>query len=311
MVINTHTNVTSTVSYTTTADATAGTSTDVLITKVSSFSPYGMCPYQMSPLCGTSGGTGFAINTAAGKSNGNQTLNIALNIVKSSLAGVESHQMATCRIYGSMIELTPVYEEMYLTNKIKVVLYNDNLFFSGSLNNKAPGDNVNQIITNGLSRLRTLIIYSFMTSTANGDQTSSATQASNLTPQNSCFSSEPGTLSPYASIIDFNVSLSGRPIYQQNKVYNFENYLDECRGNSINGALAHGLNSGLLSQYDHDSLYGYVVVDLKRHNASDDDISKSVQLQFKNNSKYTMDYIVHIEYEKQINLDCELGSLVM
>ena len=305
LVVNTHTNCTATIGYTTTVNSAAGTlDGTVKVTTVSSFTPYGILPFQISPLSGSGGGSGLSFDTAVASNSG--VLNAALTIAKTTIStAFEAHPLTTCRIYGSMIEMTPIYEEMYLTNKIKIVNYNDVLTFNGGLlTNQKNGDQINCIITNGLSRLRRLIMYTFINPAHNG--------VSGISPMASPFASEPGTLSPYCSISNFNVSLSGKPIYQQNKMYNFENFLEECRGsNAINGGLVTGLCNGLISQYDHDSLYGYVIVDLKRHDASEDNISKSVQLQFTNASPFTCDYIVHIEYEKQLNLDVELGTLIL
>ena len=101
-------------------------------------------------------------------------------------------------------------------------------------------------------------------------------------------------------------------MYPEPKTYRYLNFLEESHGgNSIDGALVNSLSSGLLSQHDYDTTYGVVVVDLSRHDVSQDDIAKSVSVSFNNGSVVTMDYICIISYARQLNVNIETGSLVL
>ena len=304
LVINTNTNITINQTVTNTGTITATTIN----------SPFGVNPVMLSPLAltGHSTGDGFIVSAAA------NTITTTLQIVGANQANVTCHPMNQCRIYGSLIEMTPQYETMYLQNKVKKIIYNDILTYNNILNvtgtqtfnvttgawDNTTGGQVNTTLTPGLSRLRRLTIFPFISASANGRLASGV--------MNSPYASEPGTCSPYCAITDFNVMLSGQVIYNQNKRYAFENYLEECRpAHSINGGLCCGLSSGLLSQMDHDSSYGFITVDLSRHNKEADNISKSVQVVFTNASKFACDFICIIEYEKEINVDVELGAIIL
>jgi hypothetical protein len=294
---------------------TINTNTNIIITQTiaaaanvigttSVSSPFGTNPVMISPFCSTtttSTGDGYVVNTTAATVI-TTTLRIATGQTNST-----PHQLNQCRIYASLVEMTPIYESTYLSNKIKTFVYNDSMSFN-NINNVLPNSTINALLTPGLSRLRRLIIFPFYTATANGLQTS----MNNVGPMNSPYASEPGTCSPYCAISNFNVFLSGQNVYSQAKTFNFEKFLDESRTSlSINGGLCLGMSSGLISQFDHDSAYGMITVDLSRRDQSADSISKSVQVSFTNSGAYACDYICIIEYEKSISVDVENGAIVI
>ena len=131
-------------------------------------------------------------------------------------------------------------------------------------------------------------------------------------PMNSPYASEPATCSPYCGVSNLNVFLSGQNVYSQSKNFNFEKFLDESRTSlSINGGLCIGMSSGLISQLDHDSGYGFITIDLSRRDQSVDSVSKSVQVQFTNSGSLATDYVCIIEYEKSISVDIENGAIVI
>jgi hypothetical protein len=199
--------------------------------------------------------------------------------------------------------MTPALERQYLSSPVKKMLYNDILTYN-NIQNIASGASVNSLLTPSLSRLRTLYIFPFITKSANGTLA--------IHPMNSPWDSAPGTCSPFSYISNLNVQLSGINIYLENKSYRFQNFLEETRPkNSINGGLQLGLSSGLISQSFFDSNYPVVTIDLSRHPMESDDIAKSVSVSFTNQASKAMDYICIIEYEKQLNLNVEVGAIVI
>jgi hypothetical protein len=129
---------------------------------------------------------------------------------------------------------------------------------------------------------------------------------------NSPFDGAPGNLCPYAYLTNLQVQLSGMNIYQEVKSYRFSNFLEEIRPkNSINGGLLAGLSNGLIDENYYNTSYPVVVVDLSRKNAEDDDIAKSVLVSFINSSKQKLDVLAIIEFEKCININVEIGSIVL
>jgi hypothetical protein len=297
LVINTNTNV-----YSSITCAINGGNVVTAQTQISFQSPNGVVPFMVSPACHEAEapirtGLRFDDNT------GSETYTVSLEIARSRTAGVTPHPLSQCRIYASMVTMTPMYEEIYLKNKLKRVLYTDYLSYSGgALTNISVNNSINHILTSGVSRLRKLIIYPFINQSENNG----------VPVISSPFTTEPATCSPYCSLSQFNVSLSSSPIYEQNQNYNFENYLHEVYPcGAINGGLTLGMNSGLISQHDFDTAYGMVVVDLSRHLPSEDDISRSVSIQFTNKNRFPIDVICLIVYEKELTIDCELGALVI
>jgi hypothetical protein len=132
-------------------------------------------------------------------------------------------------------------------------------------------------------------------------------------PMNSPFSSSPGTTGFQAGITNLNVLVSGQCIYASNYMYGFEEWLQEVRGcNSLNGGIPLALSSGLLSQNDWENGFRYGFVDLSRRmSQSNDDISRSLQLNFVNSASYMMDYHIIVCYEKQIQISTSTGALII
>jgi len=211
--------------------------------------------------------------------------------------------------------MSPIWEEKYFSMvPTKKVLYNDILTFQTL--NVAAGGQVSQILTNGVSRARYLLIYPFLASSINGS--TNITDAANIgqvlgTPMNSPFTSCPSTTCPQAAITNANILLSGSNLYQSNINYNFEHYLQEVRAsNSINGGLSLGMSSGLLSQSDFENGYRIHYFDLSRKvSQASDDISRSLQVVFTNASKVSMDYYYVIGYCREIQISTSTGSLVI
>ena len=266
-------------------------------------------PLMMSPI---GAGEGFVV--------GNTTsITMGLGIAKSfNTATTYSHPISTCRFYARMCEMTPTAEEAYLSAvPTKTILYNDILSYQAL--NQASSSNVSQILTNGVSRPRYLLIIPQMAGTINGSAVASL--ASNFaagigplgTPMNSPFSSSPGTTAPQASITNLNVLVSGQNIYQSNYMYGFEEFLQEVRGsNAINGGISMGLSSGLLSQNDWENGYRFCYVDLSRRiSQPNDDISRSIQVLFTNSANYACDYYVIVGFEKSVTISTSTGSLII
>eukprot|EP01031_Cornospumella_fuschlensis_P050889 gene50889-62241_t len=170
--------------------------------------------------------------------------------------------------------MSPVAEDKYFSMMpTKRVVYNDILSFQSL--NVAPGGTVNSILTNGVSRLRYLLMVPQISASINGSATLTAvSDPAHLigSPMNSPFSSSPATTAPQATVGNFNVILSGSNLFQNNFQYGFEHFMQEVRGaNSLNGGVPYALSSGLLSQTDWEQSYLYVYVDLSRRDSTADD----------------------------------------
>jgi len=278
------------------------------VTTYSTTSQNGTFPCMLSPSLSTSGSV---LNGATG-------VTVSLGIGK-SVSGVYSHPtMTQCRIYANTFEMSPMYQEKYLEMvPTKKVVYNDILSFQ--VLNVARGGNFSQILTNGISRPRYLLLVCQIaaaihgTATLNTDTAYTAGVGQLGSPMNSPFSSSPATTAPYCGISNFNVLISGSALYQSNINYGFEHWLQEIRGsNAINGGTALGLSSGILSQQDYESGYRFVYVDLSRKSSiSQDDVSRSIQIIGTNSAQYPMDIYAIIGYEREFTVSTGTGSLVI
>ena len=301
LTINTNTNITSTISFGNITDG-GGNVIGKSYTNCITSSPNGICPYMLSP-----------INTPNNGFNVDLTSNTTGCIVKcaisnSGASNAISHPLKTCQIIGSLVDLNAIYERSYLEQKIKTFDYSDIMAYD-TIKNVAPNANVNQLLTPGLSRMRRIIIIPMVS--ASGSSMTSVNPLA-IRPMNSPFTSEPGTCSPYCPITNLNIMLSGSCVYQQNKMYSYQNFLEELRGDgNINGGLSVGLSSGLINQMMHDANYGFIVVNLTHHKSEEDSISKSCTLMLTNASQWSLDLLCIIEYEKTISVDVEIGAIVM
>ena len=266
-------------------------------------------PLMLSPI-GT--GEGFV-------QSGATSVTMGIGIAKSHNTSTSyTHPVSTCRLYCKVAEMTPTAEEAYLSAvPTKTILYNDILSYQSL--SIASGSNVSQILTNGVSRPRYLLIVPQLAGTINGSATGNLTTSYSAgvgqlgTPMNSPFSSSPGTTASQASITNLNLLVSGQTIYQSNYMYGFEEFLQEVRGsNALNGGISLGLSSGLLSQNDWENGYRFCYVDLSRRvSQPNDDISRSIQVIFTNTANVAMDYFYIIGYEKQLTLSTSTGSLII
>ena len=269
-------------------------------------------PCMMSPLA-TGNGASLA---------GTSSATLSLGIGKSFQGSTSfSHPtMSTCRIYAPVYDMTPQAEQQYFSVvPTKKIQYNDILSFSTF--GIASGGQVSQILTNGVSRPRYLLVIPQMAGSVHGSIASAVsstftagTVTSALgTPMNSPFSSSPATTCPLSAVTNFNVLVSGTNIYQSSYQYGYESFLQEVRGcNSINGGIPLGLSSGLIDQISWENGYRTYFVDLSRRvSQANDDVSRSIQVVFTNSSPVAMDYYYIVAYERELQISTSTGALVI
>ena len=266
-------------------------------------------PCMISPLTTANG----AVLTGA------QTATLSLGIGKSFQGSTSfSHpSMSTCRVYAPVYDMTPQAEQQYFSVvPTKQIKYNDILSFQSL--SIASGGQLSQILTNGVSRPRYLLVIPQIAAAVHGSAV--ATIGTSYTagkllgsPFLSPFSSSPATTCPLATVSNFNVLVSGSNIYQSSYQYGFEEFYQELRGcNSINGGIPLGLSSGLIDQTNWESAYRYMFVDLSRRvSQANDDVSRSIQVVLTNTSPVMMDYYFIIGYEREISISTSTGALVV
>lgn len=248
----------------------------------------------------------------------------------SSAVSAYQSGLQSCRVYAPSIEMNPEKALRYLEDhKIQEVRYNDVLAMT--LLGVAPNSMINYFIANGIANAKRLIVIPFFHDDS-VPTTAGVTTGSTLTYKQwksgmvapdywnlSCsampfqptspFDSAPATTAPMGYISNFNVLLANSNIFQRNLDYDFENFLEECSEcNAINGGLDTGLTSGLIDLEKWRNNYRYYVANLSRRLAGDS-APKSITLQGKNDTKFTMDLYIFVEYERKLSLNVDTGAV--
>jgi hypothetical protein len=202
---------------------------------------------------------------------------------------------------------------------------------------KNQSGNFQELLTNGLSRMKRLVIVPMLSKELKKDTiivpgalASAEVPASvgNVgspavpevievkgdvlvpNPQESIFASEPATCSPFF-IRDFNVQVSGSNIYDQNVQYKYEHFLNEMNGVfGLNANMETGSCSSLINMTSYNNNCGYLVVDLSRRFSYDNNTPLSIQIQGLIESSKELDLLCFIEYEKSMTIDMATGALI-
>lgn len=235
---------------------------------------------------------------------GNSSLYVAGNPVTVQDSTGTSHSnniLTSSRVVMPLYSFNPTFEKSYIENEpIRDIFYED--VYQYTISGIEAGGNINQILTNGLSRPRYLVIIPTLNKDSHTGYTSTEVY-------NSPFSSEPGTTCPSALVTNYNILLSGTPVYAQNFTYSYEQFIYEAKAIlSLNGAESDRMLSGLISYQDYQFGYRWLVTDLSRR-ISSDNISRSIQVIGTNNTKVKMDYICFVTYEKSIRMDIRNSQL--
>lgn len=197
-------------------------------------------------------------------------------------------------LYIHVMKMSPEAEKQYLAEPVKTFRHME---VQAVRVPAEPNDaNVSRLITNSLSRLRKLVILPFYSDAMTSPFTNFAS----------------GSLSsPYAHLKNFNVQISGIPVYPQPLNRNTEFYR-ELLADTLNGGIVHSqVNTCQISEYAYQRLGGAIVVDLSRHDAATDDMAQSVLLEYQYAGKVACELLVYCYYEKEVSINAELGNLVL
>jgi len=256
----------------------------------------GICPIMVASATANNGGSSFAVGA----------LNVSLAVGNRATwtvhgAGVVNAPFTqSVNLYIPAYTMDPTFEQAYLNNPVKRIVYSD--IYQYSIDNIAAGANVNQLISNGIAGLKSVLVIPFYTATANGG----------VLPYQSVFDpAGAGPTSPLVQLNNFNVVISGQNMLYNSQRYSFENFMNNLFGvNSVNGGLTQGLCSGLIGQLDHEMEYCYYYVDCSRMLPVEEPVPKSVSVQFQNQSARAISCIVFCNYGCEISIDVLSGSRV-
>lgn len=194
----------------------------------------------------------------------------------------------------------PTYESAYLEAAVKKIDYCD--IYQYQVLNIASNGVVNQLISNGIAGVKSVLVLPFYTAAANGG----------LQPIQSPFEGAgAGSTSPLCLLTSFNVQLSG-----QNQIYNTQRYAYEQFQNQLYGhgavssGMMDGLTSGLVGKGEFEKCYNYYYVACDYGLPVEKDVPKSVNILGTNTSSKAIDLFVFVEYETSVSIDILTGARI-
>jgi hypothetical protein len=240
--------------------------------------------------------------------NGSYTVSLAvgnrcINSAQTSLTPAPSGSPLS----GSVIlnvpaySFSPVFESSYLSAPIKKIVYTD-IYQYAIINQISPGQTFNNLITNGIANIKSVLVLPFYQAASNGG----------IDPILSPFDpAGGGPTSPLCLFTQFNVQISGQNAIYNTERYSYEQWLNQLYGqNSVNGGMTDGLCSSLISQQDFEMEYCYYYVNCARMLPVEEAVPKSVNLLGTNMSSKAINLYIFIEYGIEVSVDVLTGARV-
>jgi hypothetical protein len=252
--------------------------------------PKSNVPFMISPI------------SVAADASGTGLINVTGTLLKASIniGGFAS----SCQFVACQYDMTPEAEEKYFSSPERTINFNDYTYYLVS--NVASGATINNLIASSLTRIRDIMIFPVLASSNNSTLGYDAMK--------SPFSSCPATVCPFAKITNFQIQISGRPVFATPINYGYEEFLHNFRSSqSINGGSLKsiGMSSGCIDKTMWENGYGIYYVDLSHTESEDtDNQAKSITFIGKNESKAVIDYHILIHYEKSIKVNVSNGAIV-
>jgi len=262
----------------------------------------GTCPFMLASRATDNGAEDM------NGSNANHTVkmnlsvgNVCLNNTMVSITGVQSGPL------GNQIMLhVPAYTfestslKAYLERPVKDVDYTD--VFIKQTESVNAGQSFNILINNGIADMKSVLVIPFIRPDSGGF---------NYAQFQSPFDTAPATTAPLCQIANFNVLISGQPIFDLQQQYTFQEFCNQLYGaRSVNSGLTDGLSSSLLNYMDFQYMYSYYYADLSRMPIEDKQIARSIAITGTNKSGKTLDLFVIVEYGCRIRINMFNGSRV-
>lgn len=228
--------------------------------------------------------------------------NRVLNTTQTSGGGVVNSVLG-----GSIIlnvpayTFNPVFETSYLSAPVKKVVYSD-IYQYQIVNTIQAGQTFNNLITNGIANIKSVLVLPFYQATANAG----------ISPIQSPFDTAgAGTTSPLCLLTQFNIQVSGQNAIYNTERYAYEQFLNQLYGqNAVNGGMTDGLTSSLIDQKQFEIGYNYYYVNVGRMLPVEEAVPKSVNVLGTNTSAKAIDLFVFIEYGVEVSIDILTGARV-
>ena len=272
----------------------------------------GVNPIMISSAVAGNGGanmggiTADAVNPAtyvATLSVGGRCLNSSV----ASIAGyVPSPLAQSIYLYVPAYTFNPIYEQAYLSSPVKQIKYTD-VYQYQVLNVGATSGQFNNLLTNGIANIKSVLIIPFYSATGSG----TGLPAGVPVYQSPFDPAGTGATSPLCLLTNFNVVVSGQNAIYNTQRYAFEEFNNQLYGqNAVNGGLTDGLTSSLINSLGFEMEYCYYYVNVSRMLPVEESVPKSIQIIGTNNTGKPLDLWCFIEYGVDVSIDILTGSRV-
>jgi hypothetical protein len=233
---------------------------------------------------------------------------LSVGIFRSLQTAAITAGLQSCRLYAPVYKMNPLAEQRYLQlAPTKKIDYDDT--FQYQFNDVKSGQPFNILVSNGISDIQSVLVVPFITAAANNTTVASATNAV-LSTLLSPFSTSGATPDPII-ISNFNILVSGMNLFLNNQLYDFEQFNQELKSsNQLNGSLTTGLASGLISEDMFERGYRYYYGNCSRILPSEAGVSRSVQIQGKNESLVDCNLMVFVSFKRSITIDISTGARI-
>lgn len=227
--------------------------------------------------------------------------NAADKYLSISSAVGNSFKSQGCTLHCAMSEFSKAFHSSYTSgDSEKIIKYTDFLSYN-NLTNVESGKFVQHQVTSGLGKLRHMLIVPQLSRT--GTQ---------LLPITSPYCSAPTCTAPFCLLSNFNVSVSGRNLYQSNIQYSWEHWMEQISymgGFDGNPKSELGVKGGLISEATWQKGNRFIYVNLCNKDESEDEIPRSVTVSFTNKCKRPLDFYFFLFYEKEVRMDVVTGEV--
>lgn len=244
--------------------------------------------------------TGAGINLNSASISGTVSLAVGNRPIIASQSSLSTSFPSSIQLYVPAYTFNPVYETAYLSSPVKKIAYTD--VYQYQVLNVGAGATFNNLLTNGIANIKSVLIIPFFTATAN----------EGISPILSPFTGEgAGTTSPLCLLTNFNVVVAGQNQIYNTQKYSYEQFLHQLQGcNAINGDMTDGLTSGLIDKLGFEHQYSYYYVNCSRMLPVEESVPKSVSIVGQNSSKKAIDLFCFIEYGVEVSIDLLSGARV-
>jgi hypothetical protein len=224
-------------------------------------------------------------------------------------------------LYIPAYTFNPPFEQAYLSSPVKTIKYSD--LYQYQVINVSSGQNFNNLLTNGIANVKSVLVLPFYCASTAGSTTGGATtlQVSNSnntgfltgTPvwQSPFDPAGTGPTSPLCYLTNFNIQVSGQNAIYNTERYNFEQFNNQLYGqNAVNGGQTDGLTSSLVNRQSFDNIYNYYYVNVERMLPAEQQVPKSIQILGQNLSASALDLYCFVEFGVEIKIECLTGARV-